>query len=108
MDGPYYDRYKVTGPPLSTVLTSTLNNGGPWVASQLLQDVFVRYRFGPVAKQEGRARHWLTDRTEVLLGVRNIMDREPAFDGSSLTAFFMSPYGDVRLRSYWISVKRGF
>lgn len=103
----YYDDYKVMAAPFTTALTNVLNNGGPVVPSQTYHDVFARYRFG-TADRSGAKWRRLLDRTELLVGVRNVFNKEPEFDGTSLTGFFFSPYGDARLASYTLSLKRAF
>lgn len=103
----YYDSYKVNAAPFTTAVTAVRNNGGPTVPSQLYHDVFARYRFGQAEKSAARWRS-LLNRTELLVGVKNVFNKEPAFDGTSLNRFFFSPYGDARLASYYVSFKRGF
>ncbi len=103
----YYDRYKVSAAPFTTSVTNVLNNGGPTVPSQIYHDVFARYRFG-AAEPGGAKWRTLLNRTELLVGVKNVFNKAPAFDGTSLSAFFFSPYGDARLASYYLSLKRAF
>lgn len=100
----YYDGYKVPQAPFTTATTAVLNNGGPTVASQMYHDVFVRYRFGQAST--GLAR--MMNRTELLVGVRNVFNKAPAFDGTSLGNNFFSPFGDARMASYYITLKRSF
>jgi outer membrane receptor protein involved in Fe transport len=42
-------------------------------------------------------------------GVRNVFDKKPPLDAAYLYEFFvMSPYGDIRLRSFWLSIDKSF
>jgi len=68
------------------------------VPSQTYHDVVGKYRFGPSSS-------WL-DGTEVQAGVKNVFNTRPPFDASF--ADFYSPYGDPRLASYYVSLKKAF
>ena len=104
----YYGGYKITAAPFTTLTTFVLSNGGPTVPSQIYHDVFVGYRFGAAGRTEAKW-HRLLDRTELLVGVRNVFNKAPAFDGGAgPSSWFLSPYGDVRLASYYLSLKRSF
>jgi iron complex outermembrane receptor protein len=101
----YYDHYKVVGPPFLPTTTFLLNNGGDTVPSQAYHDVFARYRFGE-QKKAGNARRLLAN-TELLVGVRNVFNQAPPFDGQAgNTNFYRSPYGDLRLASYYVTIKK--
>ena len=44
----------------------------------------------------------------VQLGMRNAFDKAPPFDVYNAAYYYASPYGDMRLRSYWVSLKKEF
>jgi iron complex outermembrane recepter protein len=79
---------------------STLSQGSTSVPSQLYHDVSVRYRFA-----QGMLGSLLDD-TDVRFGVTNIFDRKPPVDFS--TAVPYSTYGDPRLASYYLTVRKSF
>jgi outer membrane receptor protein involved in Fe transport len=46
----------------------------------------------------------------VQFGIRDIFDKAPPLDVNSNgdTTYYLSPYGDMRLRSYWLSLRKEF
>lgn len=94
----YFDSY-VAG------LTATINqwqgNGGH-VPSQTYHDVFATYRFSADARAAV-----LAD-TEVTLGIKNLFDKEPPFDANNTYNGYYSTFGDPRLASYWLGIKKRF
>lgn len=44
----------------------------------------------------------------IQLGGRNLFDQVPPLDVVYANNDYLSPYGDTRLRSYWLSLKRSF
>lgn len=94
----YFDSYYAADPDVITNATMLRNQGGDGkVASQHYHDLFVRYQFG---------KSWLRD-TEVLAGVRNIFHKDPPFDASNTSSYY-SYFGDVRVSSYYVSLRRSF
>lgn len=82
--------------------------GGDTIGSQTYHDVFLSYRFGAKSDSVHDGRHWF-DGITCQLGVKNVFNREPALDVYySQQTYYGSPYGDSRLRSYWVSVKKEF
>jgi len=79
------------------------------IPSQTYHDLFLGYAFD---RHENRS--WglakALDGVKLQLGVRNVMDKVPPIDASSSSAGYnyVSPYGDFRLRSYWITMKKFF
>ena len=80
--------------------------GSAFVDSQLYHDAYVSYTVasGRHRSRFKRASEGLT----IQLGVRNIFDDVPPLDVSYSSNHYLSPYGDIRLRSYWINVKKSF
>jgi outer membrane receptor protein involved in Fe transport len=80
------------------------------VPSQHYHDVFVGYRFGPTAGQ-GRgawqAAERLVRNTDIRLGVKNVFNTKPPFDTTNSYLYY-SGFGDPRLASYYVTVKRSF
>jgi iron complex outermembrane receptor protein len=77
------------------------------VASQTYHDAMVEYATRNLGETSGWRRVLLKDLT-VQLGVRNVFDKVGPYDTQQSSNFYVSPYADVRLRSYWLSVRRAF
>jgi outer membrane receptor protein involved in Fe transport len=94
----YFDSY-VAG------LTPTINrwqgNGGR-VPSQIYHDVFATYRFADDSRVAV-----LAD-TDITLGIKNLFDKEPPFDANNTYNGYYSTFGDPRLASYWLGIKKRF
>ena len=99
----YFDSYLVADPTAASAQVVFLNQGSRRVSSQIYHDAFVSYRF-PDVGQEGSQ---LLQGLEVQLGVQNVLDKSPPFDAGNSTHFY-SPFGDPRLSSYRLSVKKRF
>jgi outer membrane receptor protein involved in Fe transport len=76
--------------------------GSPTVPSQTYNDVTLGYAFGT-----GSGRRIL-DGLSIQVGVKNVFNKIPPFDAGPYGVLMESPYGDLRLRDFWISVKRAF
>jgi outer membrane receptor protein involved in Fe transport len=77
----------------------TLSQASTSVPSQLYHDLSVRYRFAA-------ADNTLLDNTEIRVGATNVFNKKPPIDLGSLA--FYSTYGDPRLASYSISLRKAF
>jgi iron complex outermembrane recepter protein len=87
--------------------------GGDTIPSQTYHDFFVGYSFNarPTSVAEGKLKAFgrkVTDRLSVQFGVRNVFDKIPPLDAFYENNFYVSPYGDMRLRSYRLSVRKAF
>jgi outer membrane receptor protein involved in Fe transport len=91
----YVDAYQV-----STTAATILNQGGLMVAPQTYHDVSASYSFDHDAR--------LLSDLEVRLGVTNVFNKEPPYDAFFSGGFYYSPYGDPRLRTYNISLRKSF
>jgi outer membrane receptor protein involved in Fe transport len=78
--------------------------GGDTIAPQAYHDVFMEYTFEELASGS-----WvrLLSGTTLSAGIRNLFDKAPPFDANYGSAFY-SGYGDLRLRSYSVGLKRQF
>jgi outer membrane receptor protein involved in Fe transport len=101
LDTRYRDSYR-----LDTSLASNgpffnyaLSNGGQRVASRTYNDLFAAARL-PKEFPLGEA--------ELSLYVTNLFDIKPRFDPSEGTAYLVSPYDDLRLRSIRVSIRMTF
>lgn len=105
LNGPYATQYGVT-----TVYSTA--QGSDSVASQIYHDVFVGYAFGKQQRAKTKLRALtasiLNDLT-LQVGVRNVFNKIPPLDAyPNWGNYYLSPYGDMRLRSYWLSVRKDF
>lgn len=103
----YFDSYRAftaNAAVAGTNANAILNQGnGGRVDSQIYHDAHASYRFEQPVDREGR----LVDYTELRFGVKNLFNAKPPYD-ATFGPFYYSPYGDVRLASYWISLAVGF
>lgn len=91
--------------------TFTLPQGGFTIPSQTYHDAVVGYTFaaGAARDRSARLRERLLSGITLQVGVRNVFDKVPPFDAAYISSRAgMSGYGDYRLRSYWLSVKKAF
>lgn len=103
----YYDSYKIGGAAFTSP-TALLNQGSSKVPSQTYHDVVVSYRVDDAGR--GRRVSNLLSGVEVQLGIRNVFDKEPPIDvqdfGSPSNLY--SVWGDPRLRSFYLSLRKAF
>jgi len=117
-----YKVYGATDGPTALQLGSTVNNllnagtrlaqGSDHIPGQIYHDAFVSYAFGQKKSGPGSRLSTLGPKLlsglTVQVGVRNLFDRVPPFDVKYDNNYYLSPYGDLRLRSYWVSLKKEF
>jgi outer membrane receptor protein involved in Fe transport len=73
------------------------------VASQVYHDLFVTYRIPHSNFAAG-----LLTNTEWQLGIRNLFNTRPPLDVSNASGGYYSGFGDPRLASYYLSLKKAF
>jgi len=101
----YFDSYFVADPAVASSATIILNQGSARVPSQIYHDLSAGYRFDERAAGSGLGT--ILSGTDVQLGIRNVFDREPPFDANNIF-YYYSTFGDPRLSSYYLSVRRSF
>lgn len=86
--------------------------GSDTVDSQMYHDLFVGYAFGKTAYESrtwGAAGSKLMDGLTVQFGLRNVFNKAAPLDVAYLdTNYALSPFGDIRLRTYWLALKKSF
>jgi iron complex outermembrane receptor protein len=97
----YFDSYWV-----NAAHTFDVNQGSDHVPSQIYHDIFATYRFDVGTTSGSWSDHLFSD-TEITLGVKNLFNKKPPFDANN-TNFFYSNFGDPRLASYWLSIRKSF
>lgn len=111
-----YKQYGAAGGPLSIqyaggAVYSTLvaAQGSETIPSQTYHDLFASYTFGKTVRGDGK---WQRVGASVLtgmtiqVGVKNVFGKLPPYDAGY--SYYTSPYGDLRLRSYSLSVRKEF
>ena len=76
------------------------------VTSQTYHDLFISRDFG--RRGGGSFGANVLDGLTVQLGIRNLFDTEPPLDAYYRANYFVSPFGDTRLRSYWLNLRKAF
>jgi len=93
----YYDSYF-----LNFAHALNVNQGAATVPSQTYHDVFVQWS---APRNIGFS---LLEDTQVQLGVRNVFDKKPPVDVSNLSNNLYSTWGDPRLASYYVTLRKAF
>lgn len=96
----YYDEYKVFSSftSASSAALASQVQGSSTIPSQTYTDLSGRYDF-----QNG----WLAG-TRISVGIRNVFDQEPPLVATRNLTGGYSTFGDPRLRTYTLSVRRSF
>ncbi|WP_293853451.1 TonB-dependent receptor [Steroidobacter sp.] len=96
-----YDQFDSGG-----VTTYVRSQGSNTVRSQTYHDLAFSYSW-----PEQRAVAWsgkALSGTTVQLGISNVFDKVPPFDAYYGNSLYYSPFGDPRLREYWLSATKHF
>jgi len=83
----------------------TAAQGSDSIPAQTVHDIFVQYAFG--ATSLSRRAYGALSHVTVQAGIKNVFNSLPPFDALN-SPYFYSGYGDPRLRSYQLSLKKGF
>jgi iron complex outermembrane recepter protein len=93
--------------PAAAVANVILNQGdNGQVSAQSYHEVFGTYRFG---RQTARGLQKLLNGIELQVGVRNIFNKRPPYQiigNPSSPASYVSGYGDPRLATYYVTLKK--
>jgi hypothetical protein len=102
--GSYLQAYGSPGSPYAlqngpyTGITDA--QGGFTIPSQMYHAIFGSYGFGKTPVR-------LLSNVTIQFGIKNLFNTLPPFD-AFYNPYYYSPYGDPRLRDYWVSVRKGF
>ncbi len=103
--GPYTDG-SANGTNGSASFGTGTYNG--WVSGQIYHDVYAGYSFGPAIAGGTWWTRALAD-TKVRLGVKNVLDHYPPYDGyGGWLPFDYSAYGDIQGANYYFSVTKSW
>ncbi len=102
----YIGGYRVSGPPITTIMTVPIRQGGQFVKSHDFHEALLAYRFPRVAADTARGWERALRGVEINLGIRNIFDTRPRYDVVSSSTYLYSTWGDIRLREYRLMIKK--
>jgi outer membrane receptor protein involved in Fe transport len=94
------------GPKVSGYTRYTNAQGGYRTSSFLRHNLMVAYNFGK-SQRPGRVANMLLSDWSVASGVKNVFNTLPPFESYSFP-YFYNYFGDIRLRDFWISLKKEF
>ena len=100
---------RYSGAPLGSytpLTTYYLAQGSFTIPSQIYFDLFASWNFGPPISGHG-LKNW-TEGLTFSVGLHNLLNKIPPFDAYYDTPSYYSPYGNPRLRDFWVSVKKDF
>jgi outer membrane receptor protein involved in Fe transport len=81
--------------------------GSDHIPSQHYHDVFVARRFPQVMEGESSWINRALSRSELQIGVQNVLNKTPPFDAYR-TPYYVSSYGDARLATYTLTLRKNF
>lgn len=101
----YYDSHFVYTPTTLDIFVeaSVLSQGSDTVPSQTYHDAFGEYRFDEL--------DWagsILSGTSIRIGIRNVFDKSPPILASTAPSQGFSGYGDPRMRSFSVSIRKSF
>lgn len=90
--------------------SNLLPQGSDTIPSQSYHDVFAGYTFRRgVGVAGGKGARLLFDGLQMQAGIRNLFSKVPPLDTfASSNNYYASQYGDLQLRTYWVSVHKQF
>jgi iron complex outermembrane receptor protein len=96
-----YNQFGAPGDPTGSTSTQyTQAQGGYRIPSQIYHGIFASYNFGSSANP-------LLSNLTIQGGIKNLFNTQPPFD-AYYAPYYYSPYGDIRLRDYWLTVRKSF
>jgi outer membrane receptor protein involved in Fe transport len=108
-----YKQWGAAGGPISMrnaggepVPTYFVAQGGDTIPSQMYHDLLIGYSAGERSGAGFGAA--LLSGVSVQFGMRNVFNKAPPFDVLWSGLYYNSPYGDMRLRTYWLNLKKSF
>jgi len=108
----YFDSYLVDDPRVTSQASSAaafINQGSRRVPSQVYHDVLTTHRFSADSQHSFPGAR-LLDGVEIQAGVINVFNKEPPLDmgPNSSYYFYYSTFGEPRLASYYLSIKKAW
>jgi len=104
-----WSTYRISNPSQPSSAPTFINQGSRTVPSEIYHDAFVTYRV-PTNSAHSSLSSRLLDGIEIQLGITDVFNTKPPFEASNVLfggyGFYYSPYGDPRLRDYWVSIKK--
>ncbi len=106
--GSYMQAGAPGGPNGAGYTYTTLTQGSLTIPSQVYHDLFMAYDFGADADSRNGFVARLLSGSQVQLNVRNVLDEAPPFDAAMGFYNYRSSFGDIRMRSYQLSLRKSF
>lgn len=82
--------------------------GSDHIPSQQYHDIFVARRFPQATARDAAWWQRTLSRSELQLGIQNVLNTVPPFDAYYSPNYLVSRYGDARLATYTITVRKNF
>lgn len=82
--------------------------GSDHIPSQQYHDVFVARRFPPATTRDAAWWQRTLSRSELQVGIQNVLNKVPPFDAYYSPNYLVSRYGDARLATYTLTVRKNF
>lgn len=110
----YFSSYKqqgAAGDPVTTGTSTIQSQGSDTIPAQIYHDIFVSYAFG---KTSWPGKTWSALGSRVMngltvqAGATNVLNTLPPTDVFYSSNYYISPYGDARLRIYTLSLRKQF
>lgn len=101
----------ITPPPFVPFTQLTDAQGSNTIPSQIYHDLSIGYSVGvnETERRWGSVASGLLSGMSVQIGVRNVLNAKPPLDVFYRSSnYYLSPYGDMRMRTYWVSLKKDF
>lgn len=110
----YYGSYPQIAPPYTVDTSALLAQGRATIPSQIYHNLLVGYSIPTHGSFSGEASEAASPQTRgafsglsILFGIKNVFNSAPPFD-AFFAPYYYSPFGDARLRSYWLSISKDF
>ena len=108
-----YKAYGAAGGPLSLQSAAGANfstyalaqGNNATIPAQNFHDLVVGYKFASGSK---RFADRITEGMSITVGMKNLFNSAPEYDVGPFGLGYLSPFGDIRMREYWINVRRTF
>ena len=105
----YFSSYYVADPNSEASAGRFLAQGnGGRVPDQMYHDLSARYQFETSPAGSGGSLSNLLHGLQVRAGVRNVFNKKPPLDLSQYSNYYFSGFGDPRLTTYYLSIRKSF
>jgi len=103
----YYGSYSQYAPPFTPSTAFSLAQGGSRVPGQTYHDLLVNYNFDRESDPNRQPPGSLLSGVTIQAGVKDVFNSVPPRDVFYVPHYY-SPFGDPRLRAYWLALTKTF